>query len=423
VRACFDGTTLDIYNNLDVALGVAFTGSVGSPTRTESNFDLASISTRRVSRDSDLLLPGDELKFPIGSGAARVKLRGTPKIGFYAEAHAFQTYIPGKTAGLTQAFTGMMSEVDQDARQYADCEASKSRIHRVGCKPLLVRNIGFAGSRFVIHGALSVARRLLGKALSVITGTIEFLQWAYHQPQQVKAILHSSTISLSAAAPPPTPSPPPPAPPPVAVTVPATGPTLVYDAETAMGSQQGDLEFNEWSAATGESADVSSSLPASLLSYRCVVLLANRSLGATETGLLGTYIRSGGTIVAVGEHQAPSFNEADDTLNTYAGTLDAELVLNEDEVDEGEQTTTYIDPSSLTAGVSTLGDNWASTISASGTAQPLVESSDGSATIVAAQSVGSGQFVMAGDSNMFSDNTFGAYINHDNGQFVRDLCP
>jgi hypothetical protein len=48
VKACFDGTALYIYNNLDVALGVAFTGSVGSPRRTESNFDLASIATRRA---------------------------------------------------------------------------------------------------------------------------------------------------------------------------------------------------------------------------------------------------------------------------------------------------------------------------------------------------------------------------------------
>ena len=46
VKACFDGTTLYIYNDLDVALGVAYTGSVGPPRRTESNFDLASIATR-----------------------------------------------------------------------------------------------------------------------------------------------------------------------------------------------------------------------------------------------------------------------------------------------------------------------------------------------------------------------------------------
>jgi hypothetical protein len=70
-----------------------------------------------------------------------------------------------------------------------------------------------------------------------------------------------------------------------------------------------------------------------------------------------------------------------------------------------------------------LGENWASTITVSGTAQPLVDSSEDAAPIVGAQPTGTGEFVMAGDSNMFTDNTYGAYAYQDNGQFVRDLCP
>jgi hypothetical protein len=205
VEACFDGHNLHIYNNLDLALGVAITGSVGNPTRTESNFDLAAIATRKKSTDPDLLLPGDELTFPVGSGAAKIKLRGTPTIGFYAESRAFETYIPGKTVGVAQAFTAMMTEVDQDARQYADCMTSNSRVHQLVCKALLVRNIGFAGSRFIVHGGLSVADKVLTKALAVIDGSVEFMRWAYYQPQQVIQILHSGTISFSAVtSPPPT---------------------------------------------------------------------------------------------------------------------------------------------------------------------------------------------------------------------------
>jgi hypothetical protein len=30
---------------------------------------------------------------------------------------------------------------------------------------------------------------------------------------------------------------------------------------------------------------------------------------------------------------------------------------------------------------------------------------------------------MSGDTNMFSDNNSGFYVNDDNGQFVQDLCP
>jgi hypothetical protein len=190
-----------------------------------------------------------------------------------------------------------------------------------------------------------------------------------------------------------------------------------------MGSQPGDLEFGEWAAATGQPAQVSASLPASMLSYRCVVMLANRSLGASETALLGAYLQSGGTVLAVGEHQGAGFDQADATLNALASGLGVGLALNDDEVDEGEHPTTYIQPSRLTEGVASLGENWASTISVSGAAQPLVDGVDGSSVIVAAQPLGTGEFVMAGDSNMFSDNEYGAYSNNDNGQFVRDLCP
>jgi hypothetical protein len=59
----------------------------------------------------------------------------------------------------------------------------------------------------------------------------------------------------------------------------------------------------------------------------------------------------------------------------------------------------------------------------SGNATPLVLTADGSETLVAAESIGSGTVVVSGDSNMFSDNSEEDYANYDNGQFVRDLCP
>lgn len=213
------------------------------------------------------------------------------------------------------------------------------------------------------------------------------------------------------------------APAPSSPQAPSTGSTLVYDAGTAMGGQEGDLEFYEWEEATGENTEVSGALPEGLSSYQCVVLLANESLEAQEEGLLAAYVRSGGTIVAIGEHRGVGFDAADAALNSLADSLGVGLTLEDDELDYGEQTTTNIDSSPLTAGVYALGDNWVSSVSVSGSAQALVESSEDSATIVGAQIVGSGQFVMAGDSNMFSDNSYGAYFSDDNGRFVHDLCP
>lgn len=227
-----------------------------------------------------------------------------------------------------------------------------------------------------------------------------------------------SSLPLVPSAPPPT-VPPAPALP----QVPSTGSTVVYDEATAMGSQEGDLSFYDWEEATGETTEVSGVLPDSLSSYRCVVLLANEWLEAPEESLLAAYLRAGGTIVAIGEHEGYGFDEADATLNRFSGSLGVGLSLDDDELDYGEEVTTNIDSSPFTAGVYVLGDNWVSSVSVSGSAQPLVDGSEGSATIVGAQGIGSGQFIMAGDSNMFSDNSYGAYYFYDNGQFVHDLCP
>jgi len=205
--------------------------------------------------------------------------------------------------------------------------------------------------------------------------------------------------------------------------VPSTGSTLVYDGATAMGSQEGDLTFYDWEEATEEHTEVSGALPDNLLSYRCVVLLANESLEAREESLLAGYLRSGGTILAIGEHQGYGFDEADATLNSFASSLGVGLALNDDELDYGAQVTTNIESSPLTARVYALGDNWVSSVSTYGSAQALVGSSEDSTTIIGAQAVGSGQFVMAGDSNMFSDNSYDAYYFYDNGRFVRNLCP
>jgi hypothetical protein len=203
--------------------------------------------------------------------------------------------------------------------------------------------------------------------------------------------------------------------------VPSTGPTVIYAGATEMGSQAGDLDFYEWEGATGERTEVLDAMPSDLMGYRCVVLLVNESLETQVETLLASYLHSGGTIVAIGEHEG--FDEADAALNRFASSLGVGLALDDDELDYGEQVTANIFSSPLTAGVSVIGDNWVSSVSVSGAAQPLVGSAEDSEPIVGAQVVGSGQFVMAGDSNMFSDNSYSSYLFQDNGRFVRNLCP
>ena len=85
--------------------------------------------------------------------------------------------------------------------------------------------------------------------------------------------------------------------------------------------------------------------------------------------------------------------------------------------------TENIDSSPLTAGVSAIAYNWASSVSLTGNAEPLVESADDSSTLIAEAPVSAGLFVMSGDSNAFSDNNDGFYSDDDNGKLVDNLCP
>lgn len=126
-----------------------------------------------------------------------------------------------------------------------------------------------------------------------------------------------------------------------------------------------------------------------------------------------------------GEHQdsGGKFDTADATLNGLAQTLGSSLSLDDDEVDDGDTYTYSIETSPLTAGVGSLGENAVSTIEAPDGTQPLVDDSNDDAAIVGAQTIGTGTFVMSGDSNMFSDNNDGFYADADNGVFVTDLCP
>jgi hypothetical protein len=209
------------------------------------------------------------------------------------------------------------------------------------------------------------------------------------------------------------------------LTIPASGPTLIDEEDTAGDPYNGDQTFSDWSDATGQEADVEDALPTTLSGYRCVVLDINQSLATSDESQLEAYLQAGGTVIALGEHQddGRKFDTADGTLNTLAQTLGSSLALDDDEVDDGDTYTYSIEDSPLTAGVESLGENDVSTVEVPDGAQALVDDSGDDAPIVGAQAIGGGTFVMSGDSNMFSDNNDGFYNDADNGVFVADLCP
>jgi cutinase len=232
-------------------------------------------------------------------------------------------------------------------------------------------------------------------------------------------------LILSDLAPPPTPpTPPTPTPPtPAPVTVPGSGPTMVYQNDSAGSPDDGDLSFSDWESATSEDVDVEDTLPSDLASYRCVVLDLNESFNSGDEAQLADYLQAGGTIVALGEHSGVGFDAADQALNSMIGDLGAGITINDDSNDPEDTITPNIDSSLLTTGVSSIGYNWASSLSLSGAAQELVASADDSYTLIGEQAVQGGTIVVSGDSNAFSDNNDDFYEDDGNSQLVENLCP
>jgi hypothetical protein len=151
--------------------------------------------------------------------------------------------------------------------------------------------------------------------------------------------------------------------------------------------------------------------------------LTNLSLSEEQEAELAAYAREGGTIVAIGEHEGGTYNNADYVLNNFARLLGVGLALKVDSYDNGPHVTYNIGSSPLMAGVFSLGDNWVSSVTVSGNAEALAEVQEGPGVLVGEQSVGNGRFVMAGDSNLFSDDNEGFYAEDGNGQFVANMCP
>jgi hypothetical protein len=185
--ACFDGSKLTLRNSITLVLNTSKTGDVGNPTRHESDYGLAADAERLKSSDPDVFLPGDELVYPVGSGAGTIGIRGSSDSGFYAIATTIADFFPGKPNAIVGAFTAFVSEIDDDFTQYHTCLARKNWIAQIGCRALLVRNITFATGRGVLSGG---AKAALGTILSAATWS----KWVRATTSDATASLHESGL-------------------------------------------------------------------------------------------------------------------------------------------------------------------------------------------------------------------------------------
>ena len=193
VDACFDGASLTLCNSTELVLEVSASGSVGNASRTESDYGLAADAERLKTNDPNIFLPGDQLKFPVGPGQGSVSLRGSSDNGFYAIATTIADFFPGKPNAVMGAFTGLVSELDDDLSQYQTCMVGKNWLGQLGCKALRDRNVAFAVGRAVVNGGASAI-------VGAVLGPAEWTKWVNSNVGDVGCFLHDAlTITISAS--------------------------------------------------------------------------------------------------------------------------------------------------------------------------------------------------------------------------------
>lgn len=196
IDACIDSSFIWLRNNLQVPIDIATSGSAATPVSVYRDHGIVSKLTRAKYPSPLLLLPGDEIKIPFGSGGATASLADTRPGGFYALATTAADFLPaGKIVQAFSAVTDMLTELNDDNAQYANCIAHANIVHRAVCKALWVRNVTFAVARGALKG---VARGLV----ALFTNAATFLKWAAAQVPDISQLLGSDrTINISPVGP------------------------------------------------------------------------------------------------------------------------------------------------------------------------------------------------------------------------------
>ncbi len=138
---------------------------------------------------------------------------------------------------------------------------------------------------------------------------------------------------------------------------------------------------------------------------------------------LKTYVEGGGTVIAVGEYAGtPAFQGGVPNvyMNDIAATLGSTMSLLPVTLDFLASSTTAIGAHPLMDAVGSIGYNATASVSLGANGVSLARASD-SSPIIAVQQLGSGKFVLVGDSNALVDNP-DQYTPYDNDVWVRNMC-
>ncbi len=180
--------------------------------------------------------------------------------------------------------------------------------------------------------------------------------------------------------------------------------------------------YTEFALAAGKPLVTSPTLPPDLSGFDCVVLPINSTaFSAAQKTQFGSYVNGGGRLFALAENNV--FPGAIATMNDLSSSLGSGMQVVPDSIGNTYPTlTSNIDPHPFTAGVKTIHMVNASRVTLGAEGSSLVRTAEPTHTFIATQQLGRGEFLLSGDSNVFSDNNAGGYTSADTDVLVRNIC-
>lgn len=193
LEACVDSKSIWLRNQLSVPVRIKVTGASGRVAAISSDGSIAALVTRSRYPDPAVMLPGDLVRGPLGSGAASVYLADTDAGGYYAEALTLSAFLPlGAPASVYDTIADGIADLVNDNVNYKNCLVGANSVQQMACD--LVRQSA------VTHRVGKMI--VLGLAKCAVKIVLDFANWADKISQQVRSvstIVHSERTLNQAA--------------------------------------------------------------------------------------------------------------------------------------------------------------------------------------------------------------------------------
>lgn len=193
LQACVDGQGIWLRNDLSVPVTVRASGDVGDRANVEVDQTVAAILTRKLHGDSNVMMPNDLVRFPLGSGSAEVTLVDTAAGGKYILVTTLTKFLPtGASVAVYDALTQLVVDWDNAARSWMQCRQGKNVLQQTACDLRAAASMTYSLGKAIGMG--------LGRgALALVLNTADWGNTILKQAPDIGTIVHGArTLSQGA---------------------------------------------------------------------------------------------------------------------------------------------------------------------------------------------------------------------------------